>query len=304
MVIVMMEGGLNWLMTMNNPLVSIVTPSYDQGEFIEDTIKSVKNQQYQNIEHIIVDGGSTDETLDILKKHGKMYNMRWISEEDNGQADAINKGFAMADGKIIGWLNSDDVYVDSDVISHIVSIFQQNKDVDVLYGDGLLISEDDLIFKVECKPSFNYNHLLRDCYIMQPSVFFRKKVVKNEKLDIDLNFGMDYEYWLRISQKYKFKHINRIISGDRNHAQRKIIAQKSATQKESDEIRKRYGQNFGFSYSLGRLRDKITSAACRLKGAINLINLYSKNDFVFDTKKDNILSGLYRQIFKKNKDLL
>lgn len=290
----------------NKDLVSIITPSYNQGEFIEDTIKSVKNQNYKNIEHIIVDGGSTDKTLDIIKRYcdDKSYNLKWISEDDEGQADAINKGFSMAQGEIIGWLNSDDIYVNESVIDYIINTFKKNKDVDVLYGDGLLINKEGVLLKVECKANFNYSHLLRDCYIMQPSVFFRKEIVKDNKLNIDLNFGMDYDYWLRLGKNYKIKHVNKILAGDRNHSQRKIIAQKKDTQKESNELRKKYGQNFGIEYFLGRLCDKFISGVYRVKGAIKLIKIYLEKDFAFDVNKDNIFSGLYRQLFKKNKDLL
>lgn len=111
----------------NTPLVSIITPSFNQGRYIEQNILSIINQNYPLIEHIIVDGGSTDETIDILKKHESSYNLRWISESDEGQADAVNKGFNMAHGEIIGWLNSDDVYYDITTISRIVDAFNQKK---------------------------------------------------------------------------------------------------------------------------------------------------------------------------------
>lgn len=92
------------------PLVSIVTPSFNQGRFIEETILSVKNQNYPHIEHLIIDGGSTDETLDVIRRYEGTYNLRWVSEPDEGQADALNKGFRLARGEVLGWLNADDTY--------------------------------------------------------------------------------------------------------------------------------------------------------------------------------------------------
>ncbi|MCK4733699.1 MAG: glycosyltransferase, partial [Methanophagales archaeon] len=115
-------------------LVSIITPSYNQGRFIEDALLSVKNQDYPNIEHIIVDGGSIDNTLEILRKYENEYNLRWISEPDEGQSGAVNNGFRMAKGEIIGWVNSDDGYFDVSAISSVVKYFDKYKGADVIYG--------------------------------------------------------------------------------------------------------------------------------------------------------------------------
>jgi glycosyltransferase involved in cell wall biosynthesis len=120
------------------PLVSIVTPSYNQGQFIEETTLSVKNQDYPNIEHIVVYGGSTDEILEILKRYEGTYNLRWISEPDEGHADAVNKGFAMAKGEIISWLNSDDVYFDKGTISSVMEAFQRHSEADIVYGNCVI----------------------------------------------------------------------------------------------------------------------------------------------------------------------
>ncbi|MEM2568057.1 MAG: glycosyltransferase, partial [Candidatus Bathyarchaeia archaeon] len=103
-------------MTKNDTLVSIITPSLNQGRFIRETLLSVKSQDYPCIEHIVIDGGSTDDTLMILKRYEGTYNLRWISEPDEGHSDAVNKGFRMAQGEIVGWLNSDDVYFDRSTV--------------------------------------------------------------------------------------------------------------------------------------------------------------------------------------------
>lgn len=182
------------------PLVSIVTPSYNQGRFIEETILSVKNQDYPNIEHIIVDGGSKDNTLEILKKYKGTYNMRWISEPDKGRADAVNKGFAMAQGEIIGWLNSDDVYLKKDTLRTVVHAFQSHTQSDVVYGDAAVIDIGGRILQVICLPKPSFQRLLRSCYLIQPAIFFRRHVIKQHQLDTKLQFAMDYEFWLMLGK--------------------------------------------------------------------------------------------------------
>ena len=121
------------------PLVSVVTPSYNKGAFIEETILSVKNQTYPRIEHIIIDGGSTDNTIDVIKKYEGTYNMHWVSEPDNGQSDAVNKGWRMARGEILGWLNSDDTYMPW-AVETAVKFLTGHPNVSVVYGNCNIIN--------------------------------------------------------------------------------------------------------------------------------------------------------------------
>ncbi|MBW1716380.1 MAG: glycosyltransferase [Deltaproteobacteria bacterium] len=207
------------------PKISIVTPSYNQGEFIEDTILSVKNQDYPNIEHIIVDGGSSDNTLEILKKYERTYNMRWISEPDEGQADAVNKGFALAKGEIIGWLNSDDVYVFPFTITNIVDQFSLRK-VDILYGDMLHIDGDNKVKHVVIKRAFARSLLLTlRLNLPQPSTFFRKRVFEKHKLMKSLHWSFDYEYWVRVSADFRVEYFPMILSAFRIHPMSKTSVQ-------------------------------------------------------------------------------
>lgn len=176
----------------NKPLVSIVTPSYNQGVFIEDNIRSVLNQDYQNIEHIILDGNSEDRTIDILKRYDD--RLTWISEEDKGQASAINKGFKLANGAIIGSLNSDDVLFHKKVVNKIVETFLQVSNVDVCYGNVAILNKNNEILRVKCASDFNYSRLFRrKCFIPQPGSFFKRKIVRENKLEAKLNFAFDYE---------------------------------------------------------------------------------------------------------------
>ncbi len=287
-----------------HPLVSVVTPSYNQGQFIEDTILSVKNQRYPNIEHIIVDGGSTDNTLDVLREYENTYKMHWIFEPDDGQTDAINKGFAMVSGEIIGWLNSDDMYFDRDTISNVVTALLNRPDASVIYGHVALIDENNRILKLECFPQFKYRRMLRRDYVGQPATFFRRFVIESHKLNARLQFAMDYEFWLRLGKTYRFFCLNRILAADRNHRDRKIIAQRELMVAESIRVMKQYGQQFGFSYYLGRLQDKIlVGAVGRLKGAYQLLRF---SGFSYDDRfvqSGPLLRSLLNQLCRKNSTL-
>src|SRR5580658_3296860 len=141
---------MSTLSKLSTPKLSIVTPSFNQAQFIEATLRSVKSQHYPALEHIVVDGASTDSTVEILKRFAAMpgwEHLRWISEEDRGQSDAINKGFRMATGDIIGWLNSDDRYRPG-CFRAVVEAFKANPDIDILYGDYTWIDETGRILQV------------------------------------------------------------------------------------------------------------------------------------------------------------
>ncbi len=291
------------------PLVSIVTPSYNQGEFIEDTILSVKNQDYPNIEHIVVDGGSTDNTLEILKKYEDTYNLRWLSEPDEGQSEAINKGFDLAKGEIVAELDSDDVYFDKQVISYVVNQFKNQPDCDVIYGDSVLINQDNLILRVRhAPPWFNYNQLRRVCFIIQPSVFLKRDIIQSHKLDINIDLPMDYEYWLRLGRAgFKFKHAGKILSAFREHTTSKtIISRREELKAESKKVKNSYGQKFGVQYYLLRQLDNLLLLPLRIRGAITIIKLFSnleKPELTFPAKSDSVLKALSRQLFQLSRSL-
>lgn len=201
-------------------LVSIVTPSYNQGRFIEDTILSIKNQTYPNIEHIIIDGGSTDNTLGILKKYKDTYNMQWISEPDNGPADAINKGFAMAQGSIYGYLNSDDKLL-AESISLVVTEFDQNQDIDIIYGNAYIINQYDQIIRKMYSASFfnRYLYVLGGFCIAQQAAFWRRDIFeKVEGFNPDNRISWDGEFWVDVEMREgKFKYINKFLGKFRHH---------------------------------------------------------------------------------------
>ena len=293
-------GGRSRKMKDDKPLVSIITPSYNQEEFIEDTILSVKNQDYPNIEHIIVDGGSTDNTLEILRKYEREYNLMWISEPDKGQSDGVNKGLKMAKGEIIGWLNSDDLYFDKQVVSCVVREFTESGDVDLIHGNNIIINQNNLILQVVHHASqISHGKILRLSYISQPSTFIRKASLGNVELDVELHYAMDYELWIRLLEKgLKFKHINRIVACHKQHASMKSFELRSVSA-EARLVQVQHGRTFGPRERVLTWWDLGRRASLRIKGIPTMVNIYlhrDRYDFAFNPKFDSIFKVLLRQI--------
>lgn len=193
-------------MTENRPpRISIVTPSLNQGEYIGRTIRSVLDQQAGvNVEHIVVDGGSTDQTPEVLRRFEGQIHV--ISGSDRGMSDALNKGFSRCRGEIIGWLNSDDVYLPG-CIRKVTDYFALHPDCQWLYGQCIMIGENDrevrrwiTRYKNRKAAQFSFRRLLIENYISQPAVFFRKSFLESAGLlDISLKTAMDYDLWLRFA---------------------------------------------------------------------------------------------------------
>jgi glycosyltransferase involved in cell wall biosynthesis len=181
------------------PRVSIITPSFNQGRFLERTIQSVLSQEYGNLEYIIVDGGSDDESLSIIHKYQSRLT-HWISEPDMGQADAINKGFALATGQILAWLNSDDEYRPG-AISRAVEFLAAHPEIGMVYSRAYYIDQDDAILAEYPAAPTDYRGLRRGrTTIPQQTMFFRSVLWKMVgPLDPTFYYAMDYELWVRIA---------------------------------------------------------------------------------------------------------
>ncbi len=264
-------------------LVSIVTPSFNQLKFLEETLRSVELQNYRPIHQIVIDGGSNDGTVELLQRwekqdHGPGYSFEWISERDRGHADALNKGFDRVRGEIVGWLNSDDVYFDRDVIGLSVKALQKYTDVDVVHGECALISESSGLQMIWCFPKFDYNRALRGYLIPQPSVFFRRRVTDKHRFDASLKIVVDHIYWLQIGREHRFHKIHRIQAGDRDHYGRASRVSKTAMDKISRDLCAAYGgpERIGM---LARLQDHLWRVAMRLQGLVYLIPLLTRKRF-------------------------
>lgn len=207
------------------PLFSIITPSFNQAAFIKQTIESVLNQDYPHIEHIVVDGGSTDGTLEILKHYQHLGDrFRFISEPDRGQSDAINKGLSMARGEIIGWLNSDDTYLPG-AVSKAMHALTLNPTWSMVYGNAYHIDDKNKFIGIYPTKPFSRQSLFLFCIICQPTAFIRKEVFQAvQGVDEALHYCMDYDLWIRISKEYTVGHIGDFLAASRLHAACKSIA--------------------------------------------------------------------------------
>ena len=201
-------------------LVSVITPSFNQARYLEAAIQSVLGQDYPRIEFILIDGASTDGSVEIIKKHesGLAY---WVSEKDSGQAEAINKGLARATGEIVAWLNSDDYYL-PEAVSSVVKVFEENPDVVMVYGDVLAVEKQGRAINVLKSRQLSLEDLLCFQIIGQPAVFFRREAYeKTGGLDITFHFLLDHHLWIRIARQGEILHIPQILAAARYHAEAK-----------------------------------------------------------------------------------
>ena len=227
-------------MKNQHPKISIVTPSYNQGQFIEDAIQSVLNQNYPNLEHIIVDSGSTDGTVEILKKYP---HLRWISEPDNGQTDAINKGFHMARGDVVAWLNADDYYLPG-TFEKVLYFCEKYPEVDIVYGDCCFVDFNGKFLRRKLEPAFDLGMLVYyGCYIPSTATFFRRSIIdEGILLDTEYHNCMDMEYFVRLgSQGKRFFHISGCLACFRWHEGNISLLHVERRRKERLQVQKKYG---------------------------------------------------------------
>lgn len=207
------------------PMVSIVTPSFNQAAFIRETIESVLSQSYPNIEHIVIDGSSSDGTVAILQEYSYRcgHRFRYVSEPDRGQSHAINKGLQLAQGQIIGWLNSDDTYLPG-AVEKAVHVLQANPHLGMVYGRGNYTDESNRFLKPYHVEPYQSQRLFECCIVCQPASFVRKEVYDSlGGIDEQLQFCMDYDMWMRISKHYPIGYMDELLANSRMHSSCKTV---------------------------------------------------------------------------------
>jgi len=244
-------------------LVSIITPSFNQANYLEQTLRSVLEQDYARIEYIVIDGGSTDGSVEIIRKYKDRFAY-WVSEKDNGQAEAINKGLVRAKGEIVAWLNSDDYYLPN-TISEVVKAFEENPDILMVYGDVLAVDEQGQTINVLKYRQLSFEDLLCFQIVGQPSVFFRRAALeKAGLLDASLHFLLDHHLWMRIAQQGKILHVPQTWSAARYHAEAKNRAKAAQFGREAFRILDWVKSQPGLAETVSRVERRARASAHRV----------------------------------------
>ncbi|MEO8617225.1 MAG: glycosyltransferase family 2 protein [Luteolibacter sp.] len=235
------------------PKFSIITPSYNQGRFLPDCIESVLSQTGVEVEHIVIDAGSTDETLQVLKAYP---HLDWVSESDKGMSDGINKGFLKATGDWMMWLNCDD-YLLPDVLKKVADYIESNPQFDVVHGDCLFVNEDKSLIRRKYDHEADVKMLLFvGCYIPSTSTFFDRKIIDSRHLlDVRYRVCMDWEYYLRLMRAgYRFGYIPEAIAGFRWHGDNTSVIQSQRRLEEALMLQREHIKIQGMPSWLGNSR--------------------------------------------------
>lgn len=220
---------------MHLPTISVITPSFNQGAFIARTLASVASQSHPPLEHLVLDGGSSDDTLAVLRQAGP--SVHWVSQPDGGQADAVNRGLQAARGEVIAWINSDDVYYPQ-AFAQVAACFAADPSLDVVYGDADHIDLEDQPFEPYPTAVWDPRLLPHVCFICQPALFFRRRVLERAGLlNPELRYCMDYEFWLRLAAAgCRFAYLPRKLAGSRLYPSNKTLADRPAVHREIAEM--------------------------------------------------------------------
>lgn len=274
-------------------LVSILTPSFNQAQWLTDNLRSVSTQTYPHIEHVVMDGGSTDGTVTLLEAAGD--SVVWRSEPDKGQANAINKAFATSTGEIVGWINSDDAYFDIGVVADVVAYFEAHPDVDVVYGHCVQTTEDGAFIQLLWAPPFDAELLKVVDFITQPGIFLRRRVLREPMLDESFHFALDYELWLRLQAGgARFARIPRITGIDRHQPERKSLTLLDVHAADTERLVRTYGVVPASEQVARRSRFYVRQ---RLAGALLIPRTHA--ELAFSTPEDPRRGLLARQVFTR-----
>jgi len=244
-------------------LVSVITPSYNQAAYLEQTIQSVLSQDYAPLEYIVVDGGSTDGSLEIIQKYANRLAW-WVSERDAGQAEAINKGLGRATGEIVAWLNSDDLYLPG-AIAQAAQAFQENPQAGLVFGDAITIEAGGKQIKRLSFGDWGLEDLAGFRIICQPAVFMRREVLQQAGyLDLTYHYLLDHQLWLRIACLAPTRHIPQVWAAARHHADAKNVAQAPGFGREAIRLLGWMEAQSSFSPLFAVNRRRIEAGAYRL----------------------------------------
>jgi glycosyltransferase involved in cell wall biosynthesis len=290
------------------PLVSIITPSFNQGQFLEATICSVLEQDYTPLEYIVIDGGSTDNSSQIIEGYASRLAY-WESQTDRGQAHAINKGLQRARGDILGWLNSDDLLLPG-IVSRVVRVFAQHPQVDVVYGRLERIDASGRLLPTPLLPKdrvdFGLSEVLGECVVNQPGSFWRRSVMGEVGLlDEQLHYSLDYEYWIRLALAgANFMHLPdvvarfRLSSGSKTVGQTAVMAQEQLRVLEALASRLDLPTMLGWTPEQVRRRFRRTRARFRLQafyGSLKLHEWKASAGWLVDSLSDDPLAPFERR---------
>ena len=271
----------------NFPKISIVTPSYNQAGFLERTILSVLNQDYPNLEYIIIDGGSTDGSVEIIKKYEK-YLAYWVSEKDKGQSDAINKGFQKSTGDILAWLNSDDTYL-SGTLFKVVKAFQENPNADLIFGNIYHVDEKDQRIGELRFTKFDFPTLIYEGgNLHQPGSFWTREIYNRVGgIDPKYIFCMDYDFFCRVGGIGNFIFIRDYLANFRIHknAKSSMVFHLNIASVEHEEIRKRY-----LPKNISKVYLKYKRILCQMRRFF----LY-----ILQGDGDYVVKGLIKRLFRR-----
>lgn len=280
--------------TSSAPLVSILTPSFNQGRFLGDCLASVAAQDYRHLEHVVQDGGSTDLSLVLLTSTTQP--VKWDSAPDTGQAQAVNRALARSSGSIIGWINSDDALFSIDAVSAVVRAFDRRPNVDVIFGDAAMMTADGRLLRHFRSPAVNWHTMPYGWSpISQPATFIRRSALRPGEplLNEELHLTLDLELWLRLkARQCRFMHLSRTLAADRNHPDRKY----NTIAKRHDGEWALLAEQYGVRFSKHGVATNASVALARLAGVPTVMRWSSRYQPAFAWSIDARRHRLHRQL--------
>lgn len=278
------EGGRSG----SSPLISVLTPAYNEEAFLGANLESVKRQRYRNVEHVVVDDGSTDATPEILADYESEYDLRWESKSNEGLAPTLNRAAELADGEYVVWLNADDVLYGADALATVAEAFQASPEADLLYGSYALINADGRVQYVQAPfPWFRWNQLTRTCY--GAFIFMRREILA-DGLDTAFDHVPDYELYLRKAEEgNRFEYVDEVLFCHRRHADTKTAGRQSEMAAEQRDCQRRYREAFGTRFRFMRTVDLGLLRLFRLWGLAQYVRSERGSaDLAFDRQASSV----------------